>query len=103
MLCIRSYLTRSQVSGGVGPLTTSIVMICSRLLPSALALCFASRASSQLSPRVSGSLLLWVGILAVAVGSLAIGDEMRANFGVFLTFRDGLITRQRNYDCFQPF
>ena len=47
--------------------------------------------------------VLWVGILAVAVGSLAIGDEMRANFGVFLTFRDGLITRQCNYDCFQPF
>jgi ketosteroid isomerase-like protein len=47
--------------------------------------------------------ILWVGVLAVAVGSLAIGDEMRANFGVFLTFRDGLITRQRNYDCFQPF
>src|SRR5215831_653017 len=41
--------------------------------------------------------VLWVGILAVAVGSLAVGDEMRANFGVFLTFRDGLITRQRNY------
>jgi ketosteroid isomerase-like protein len=47
--------------------------------------------------------VLWVGILAVPVGSLAIGDEMRANFGVFLTFRDGLITHQRNYDCFQPF
>jgi ketosteroid isomerase-like protein len=47
--------------------------------------------------------VLWVSILAVAVGSLNVGDEMRANFGVFLTFRDGLITRQRNYDCFQPF
>ena len=47
--------------------------------------------------------VLWVGILAVAIGSLAIGDEMRAHFGVFLTFRDGLITRQRNYDCFEPF
>jgi ketosteroid isomerase-like protein len=47
--------------------------------------------------------VLWVGILAVAVGSLAVGDEMRANFGVFLTFRDGLIISQRNYDCFQPF
>jgi ketosteroid isomerase-like protein len=44
-----------------------------------------------------------VGLLAVAVGTLAIGDEMRANFGVFLTFRDGRITRQRDYDCFQPF
>jgi len=47
--------------------------------------------------------VLWIGILALPVGSLAVGDEMRANFGVFLTFRDGLITRQRNYDCFQPF
>jgi hypothetical protein len=47
--------------------------------------------------------VLWVGTLAVAIGSLAPGDEMRAHFGVFLTFRDGLITRQRNYDCFDPF
>jgi ketosteroid isomerase-like protein len=47
--------------------------------------------------------VLWVGTLAVAVGSLAAGDEMRAHFGVFLTFRNGLITRQRNYDCFDPF
>lgn len=47
--------------------------------------------------------VLWVGILAVAIGSLAEGDEMRAHFGVFLTFRDGLIARQRNYDCFDPF
>jgi ketosteroid isomerase-like protein len=47
--------------------------------------------------------VLWVGILAVAIGSLNIGDEMRANFAVFLTFRDGLIIRQRNYDCFEPF
>ena len=29
--------------------------------------------------------------------------EGSTNFGVFLTFRDGLIIRQRNYDCFQPF
>lgn len=47
--------------------------------------------------------VLWVGIFAVNVGTLNAGDEMRANFGVFLTFRDGLITHQRNYDCFQPF
>jgi ketosteroid isomerase-like protein len=47
--------------------------------------------------------VLWVGVLAVAVGSLAVGEEMRAHFGVFLTFRDGRITRQRNYDCFEPF
>ena len=47
--------------------------------------------------------VLWVGVLAVAVGALNVGDEMRAHFGVFLTFRDGFITRQRNYDCFDPF
>jgi ketosteroid isomerase-like protein len=47
--------------------------------------------------------VLWVGVLAVGVGSLAAGDEMRAHFGVFLTFRDGRIVRQRNYDCFEPF
>jgi ketosteroid isomerase-like protein len=47
--------------------------------------------------------VLWTGKIAVAVGSLAAGDEMRAHFGVFLTLRDGLIVSQRNYDCFEPF
>ena len=47
--------------------------------------------------------VLWVGTLRVAVGALAAGDEMRAHFAVFLEFRDGLIYRQRNYDCFEPF
>lgn len=44
----------------------------------------------------------WSGTLAVAVGSLAAGDTMRARFAVFLTFRDGKIAAQRNYDCFDP-
>ena len=47
--------------------------------------------------------VLWVGILAVSVGTLAAGQEMRAHFAVFLEFRDGKIVRQRNYDCFEPF
>jgi ketosteroid isomerase-like protein len=47
--------------------------------------------------------VLWVGTLAVPVGSLAAGDEMRAHFAVFMEFRDGRIWRQRNYDCFEPF
>ena len=47
--------------------------------------------------------LTWIGTLGVPVGSLAAGDEMRAHFAVFLEFRDGLIHRQRNYDCFEPF
>lgn len=47
--------------------------------------------------------VLWVGTLAVPVGSLPEGGEMRAHFAVFLEIRDGLIYRQRNYDCFEPF
>lgn len=47
--------------------------------------------------------VFWVGVLAVPVGTLAAGDEMKAHFAVFLEFRDGLIHRQRNYDCFEPF
>src|SRR5262245_31158382 len=44
----------------------------------------------------------WSATLAVAFGSIPIGGEMRARFGVFLDFRDGKIAAQRNYDCFDP-
>ena len=44
----------------------------------------------------------WSGVLAVAVGSLPAGGEMRARFAVFLEFRGEKIARQRNYDCFDP-
>jgi ketosteroid isomerase-like protein len=44
----------------------------------------------------------WTGTLAVPVGTLAAGAEMRAHFAVFLEFRDGKIIEQRNYDCFDP-
>ena len=47
--------------------------------------------------------VLWAGVLKVPVGTLPAGGEMRAHFAVFLEFRDGLIHRQRNYDCFEPF
>lgn len=47
--------------------------------------------------------VIWTGTLAVPFGSLPVGGTMRAHFGVFLTFRDGLIVSQRNYDCFDPF
>lgn len=46
---------------------------------------------------------VWTGTLAVPLGSLPAGGEMRAHFGVFLEFRDGRIAAQRNYDCFDPF
>jgi ketosteroid isomerase-like protein len=45
---------------------------------------------------------MWTGLLAVPVGTLAAGAEMRAHFGVFLDFRGGKIARQRNYDSFDP-
>lgn len=45
----------------------------------------------------------WSAVLRVPIGTLAAGDTMRASFGVFLTFRDGRICSQRNYDCFEPF
>ena len=44
----------------------------------------------------------WAGTLAVPVGSLPAGREMRGRFAVFMEFRDGRIVRQRNYDCFKP-
>ena len=45
----------------------------------------------------------WTGTLAVPVANLAAGDQMKANFAVFLTFRNGKIIHQRNYDCYEPF
>jgi len=45
---------------------------------------------------------LWTGTLAVALGSIPAGGQMRARFAIFLTYRDGKIVRQHNYDCFDP-
>lgn len=44
----------------------------------------------------------WIGTLAVPFGSIPAGGQMRARFAIFLTFRDGKIVRQHNYDCFDP-
>ncbi|RIV27774.1 nuclear transport factor 2 family protein [Fibrisoma montanum] len=46
---------------------------------------------------------IWTGTLAIPLGSIPIGGQMQANFAQFYDFKDGLIIRQRNYDCFQPF
>ena len=45
----------------------------------------------------------WSAVLKVPVGTIPVGGQMRANFGVFLQFRHGKIARQHNYDCFDPF
>lgn len=44
----------------------------------------------------------WVGTLAVPLGPLPAGSQMRGRFAMFLEFRDGRIVAQRNYDCFEP-
>jgi hypothetical protein len=47
--------------------------------------------------------LEWSGILAVPVMNLLVGSEMKAFVAMFLTFRDGTIVSQRNYDRYPPF
>jgi ketosteroid isomerase-like protein len=47
--------------------------------------------------------LQWTGILAVPVMTLPAGSEMKAFVAMFLTFRNGKIISQRNYDCYPPF
>jgi ketosteroid isomerase-like protein len=47
--------------------------------------------------------LEWVGFLAIPVMDLPAGSEMKAFVAMFLTFRDGRIISQRNYDCYPPF
>ncbi len=47
--------------------------------------------------------LIWTGALSVSVLNLPADTEMKAFVGMFLTFRDGKIVSQRNYDCYPPF
>jgi ketosteroid isomerase-like protein len=47
--------------------------------------------------------LEWTGILAIPVMNLPAGSEMKAFVAMFLTFREGKIMSQRNYDCYPPF
>lgn len=46
---------------------------------------------------------LWTGTLAIPIGNIPAGGQMKANFAQFYEFKDGKIIRQRNYDCFEPF
>ena len=45
---------------------------------------------------------IWTGTLAVGFGTLKPGDRLSARFAQVFEFKDGLIWRQRNYDCFDP-
>jgi len=44
----------------------------------------------------------WTGVLAVPLGTLSAGSEMKAHFAMFFEFKEGKIASQRNYDCFEP-
>ncbi len=44
----------------------------------------------------------WHAILAQGFGKFPAGTQMRAQFAIFLEFRDGKIAIQRNYDCYEP-
>jgi len=45
----------------------------------------------------------WTGTLALPIGQIPIGGQMKASFARFYEFENGKIRRQRNYDCFDPF
>lgn len=45
----------------------------------------------------------WTGYPRTPVGSVRPGEAMRARICQVIEFEDGLIIRQRNYDCFEPF
>jgi len=47
--------------------------------------------------------IVWTGKLASAFKDLPAGSELTAYVAMFLTFRDGKIVSQRNYDCYMPF
>ena len=45
----------------------------------------------------------WAAEVAIPLGALKPGDEMRAHVAIFMEFRDGRICRQRDYGCYEPF
>lgn len=46
---------------------------------------------------------IWTGVLAIPLGKLVAGDEMKAYFSQIYEFKNGKIIKQRNYDCFEKF
>ena len=44
----------------------------------------------------------WSAELAVPLGELEAGDELKARVALFMEFRDGRICRQRDYCCYEP-
>jgi ketosteroid isomerase-like protein len=46
---------------------------------------------------------VWTGTLAIPIGNIPAGGQMKAYFAQFYEFKDEKIIKQRNYDCFEPF
>jgi len=46
--------------------------------------------------------VVWTATIGKSAGPFTAGQSLRARFAIFMEFRDGLIVRQRNYDCFDP-
>ena len=46
---------------------------------------------------------VWKGTVAVQMGNVPAGGQLKAYFAQFFEFKHGKIYRQRNYDCFEPF
>lgn len=46
---------------------------------------------------------IWTGTLAIPLGQLPAGGQIKAYFAQVFEFKAGKIFRQRNYDCFEPF
>jgi ketosteroid isomerase-like protein len=47
--------------------------------------------------------VVWTARLNVPLGTLPAGGLMKAHLAMFITWRNGKIISQRNYDCFEPF
>lgn len=46
---------------------------------------------------------VWTGTMAMDAGPLKKGQALKASFCMAFDFKDGMLHRQRNYDCFEPF
>jgi len=55
------------------------------------------------SPPAVAVEVVWAATVAIPIGTLEPGDELRARFCMVLELESGRIRRQRNYDCFDPF
>lgn len=45
----------------------------------------------------------WSGVLAIDAGPLAKGTRLECAICTVIELRDGMVYRQRNYDCYAPF